>query len=75
MVKREVVFSLLALSSSWQPHSAEFIHNEAVVPLKSIAIIYTGLAIVKTFLDLPEDIPRNWDVVLYERCRNVGGIW
>jgi cation diffusion facilitator CzcD-associated flavoprotein CzcO len=72
---REIIFSLLALPSSWQPHSPEPVH---VVPCKSIAIIgagSAGLAALKTFLDLPEDTRHDWNIALYEQRRDVGGIW
>lgn len=45
---------------------------------KSVAIIgagSAGLAALKTFLDLPEDVRRNWDITLYEQRRDVGGVW
>ncbi|KAI0079376.1 FAD/NAD(P)-binding domain-containing protein [Panus rudis PR-1116 ss-1] len=45
---------------------------------KSIAIVGSGsagIAILKALLDLPEDVRQNWDIVLYEQRRNVGGVW
>lgn len=45
---------------------------------KSIAIIGAGsggLAALKTLLDLPEDVRRNWEIVLYEQHSDVGGLW
>ena len=43
---------------------------------KSIAIIgagSAGLATLKTLLDVPEH--NSWDIVLFERREDVGGIW
>ncbi|KAI6149290.1 hypothetical protein BKA82DRAFT_1006120 [Pisolithus tinctorius] len=45
---------------------------------KSVAIIgagSAGLAMLKTLLDLPVETRSEWDIVLYERRRDVGGIW
>ncbi|KAF9263242.1 FAD/NAD(P)-binding domain-containing protein [Marasmius fiardii PR-910] len=45
---------------------------------KSIAIVgagSAGLGILKTILNLPEDLRSGWDIILYEQRRNVGGIW
>ncbi len=53
-------------------------HNGASEPSKSIAIVgagSAGLAILKTILDLPEDVRSDWDIVLYEQRWNVGGLW
>ena len=47
-------------------------------PSKSIAIVGAGsggLAILKSILDLPEDVREGWEVVLYEQRRDVGGVW
>lgn len=47
-------------------------------PSKSIAIVGAGsggLAILKTLFDLPEHVRHDWEVVLYEQRRNVGGVW
>ncbi|PIL35194.1 hypothetical protein GSI_02984 [Ganoderma sinense ZZ0214-1] len=47
-------------------------------PSKSIAIVGAGsggLAILKTILDLPPDVRHDWEVILYEQRRDVGGIW
>ena len=47
-------------------------------PSKSIAIVGAGsggIAILKTLLDLPEDVRASWDIVLYEQRRDVGGLW
>ena len=45
---------------------------------KSIAIVgagSAGLAVLKTFLDLPLEIRREWEFVLFEQRRDVGGVW
>lgn len=45
---------------------------------KSIAIVgggSAGLAVLKTILDLPLETRAEWEVVLFEQRRNVGGVW
>ncbi|KAI6149283.1 hypothetical protein BKA82DRAFT_3220827 [Pisolithus tinctorius] len=45
---------------------------------KSVVIVGAGsarLAMLKTLLDLPVETRAEWDIVLYERRRDVGGIW
>ncbi|KZT04455.1 FAD/NAD-P-binding domain-containing protein [Laetiporus sulphureus 93-53] len=45
---------------------------------KSIAIVGAGsggLAALKTILDVASNINANWEVVLFEQHRNVGGLW
>ncbi|KAI6149282.1 hypothetical protein BKA82DRAFT_4353296 [Pisolithus tinctorius] len=45
---------------------------------KSVAIVgagSAGLAMLQTLLDLPVETRTNWDIVLYERRRDVGGVW
>lgn len=45
---------------------------------KSIAIVGAGsggLAVLKTLLDLPEEVRSSWEIVLYEQRRDVGGLW
>ena len=47
-------------------------------PSKSIAIVgagSAGIAVLKTLLDLPEDVRATWDIVLYEQRVDVGGLW
>lgn len=70
---QQAVFSLLI--APFLPHpSAPDVH----VPSKSIAIVgagSAGLAALKTFLDLPEKTRANWDIILYEQRKDVGGIW
>lgn len=73
----QLPFSLsLLLPSFFQPS-----HDPPTLtrtPDKSVAIIgagSAGLAALKTFLDLPDDVRGNWDVTLFEQRRDVGGIW
>jgi cation diffusion facilitator CzcD-associated flavoprotein CzcO len=45
---------------------------------KSIAIVgagSAGLAVLKTLLDLPENVRSNWRIVCYEQRHDVGGVW
>lgn len=45
---------------------------------KSVAIVgggSGGLAALKTILDVAAEINENWDVVLFEQHRDVGGVW
>ncbi|KAH9829712.1 FAD/NAD(P)-binding domain-containing protein [Rhodofomes roseus] len=45
---------------------------------KSIAIVgggSGGLAALKTILDVANDINENWEVVLFEQHRGLGGVW
>ncbi|EIN07122.1 FAD/NAD(P)-binding domain-containing protein [Punctularia strigosozonata HHB-11173 SS5] len=61
-----------SLPATWQ--------QQPLAPLapKSIAVVGTGsagLAAVKAILDLPLDIRTGWEIVAYERTRDVGGVW
>jgi cation diffusion facilitator CzcD-associated flavoprotein CzcO len=45
---------------------------------RSIAIIgagTAGLSLLKTILDFPEDVKDNLDIVVFERRKDVGGVW
>lgn len=58
--------------------AASVAHTHSDGPSKSIAIVgagSAGLAILKTILDLPEDVRSGWEIALYEQRRNVGGLW
>ena len=48
-------------------------------PDKRIAIVgggTGGIVMLKTLVDdLPRDITRTWEIVLFEQRDNVGGIW
>ncbi|KAI5984271.1 hypothetical protein EDD15DRAFT_2375305 [Pisolithus albus] len=53
-------------------------HDFGQDTVKSIAIVgagSAGLAMLKGLLDLPPEIRADWDIVLYEQRRDVGGIW
>ena len=59
------------------PGSAK-LHYAPHTPSKSIAIVgagSAGIAVLKTILELPEEVRANWKVVLYEQRRDVGGVW
>ncbi|KAI0306167.1 hypothetical protein B0F90DRAFT_1696709 [Multifurca ochricompacta] len=49
------------------------------VPNKRIAIIgggTAGIIMLKTLItDLPEEVTRNWEIVLFEQRDNIGGLW
>jgi chemotaxis response regulator CheB len=49
------------------------------VPDKRIAIVgggTGGIVMLKTLVaDLPKDITRTWEIVLFEQRDDVGGIW
>ena len=67
--------SLLLPSFFWPAQDALSVLTTAE---KSVAIVgagSAGLAALKTFLDLPENVRGNWNITLYEQRRDVGGIW
>ncbi len=46
--------------------------------LKAVAIVgagTAGLAMMKTLLDLPEAQRRSWNIVVFDRQSEVGGLW
>ena len=49
------------------------------VPDKRIAIVgggTSGIVMLKTLVeDLPKDVTRSWEIVLFEQRNEVGGIW
>ena len=50
--------------------------NDAI--RKSIAIVgagSSGLSSLKTFLDVAESKEQDWELVVFERREDVGGIW
>jgi cation diffusion facilitator CzcD-associated flavoprotein CzcO len=55
------------------------VSSTADVPDKRIAIVGAGtggIVMLKTFVDdLPKDITRTWEIVLFEQRDDVGGIW
>ena len=80
----QAVLSLLTLSLSWSqrlpqyPVDAPSDSQSQGDVTKSIAIVGAGsggLAILKTLLDLPEEVRSTWEIVLYEQKRDVGGVW
>lgn len=45
---------------------------------KTIAIVgagTAGLAILKSLLDLPEETRHGWNIVVFERRHDIGGVW
>ncbi|KAH6917478.1 dimethylaniline monooxygenase [Coprinopsis sp. MPI-PUGE-AT-0042] len=55
-----------------------FTYPEPLPQPKVIAIVgagSAGLAALKSFLDLPLETRRNWDVILYEQREDVAGVW
>lgn len=80
----QAVLSLLSLSLPWSqrplslPDQTQPQRVQGPNITKSIAIVGAGsggLAILKTFLDLPEEVRSTWEFVLYEQRRDVGGVW
>ncbi|KAF7985262.1 hypothetical protein HWV62_6391 [Athelia sp. TMB] len=72
----QAVLSLLLSPFSQQPFRA--LDSSSSAGGKSVAIIgagSAGLAALKTFLDLPRETRGDWDIVLFEQRRDVGGIW
>lgn len=60
--------------------SSPLFHNDALPTQspKSIAIIgagSSGLAMLKTLVDLPEQTKKSLNFVLFEQRRDLGGIW
>jgi cation diffusion facilitator CzcD-associated flavoprotein CzcO len=53
--------------------------STADVPNKRIAIVgggTGGIVMLKTLVaDLPKDMTRTWEIVLFEQRDDVGGIW
>lgn len=75
-----LVLSLLPLLALGHEYDYEqtVLSSSSKRPAKSIAIVGAGsggLAILKTIFDLPPDVRRDWEVVLYEQRRDVGGVW
>lgn len=45
---------------------------------KSVVVVgagSAGLAMLRALVDLQDELDSNLDIVLYEQCRDVGGIW
>lgn len=83
MVNARAIFGLIASSTAFalaQRPIQEPFHWHVAAPTtrKSIAIVgggAAGQAVLKTFLDLPEDTRRDWEIVLFERRGHIGGVW
>ena len=48
------------------------------VPQKSIAIIgagSAGLEALRTLLDLPKEVRRDWKISVFESREDIGGVW
>ena len=69
-------FVLYALTLTWPgSEPPQFIDEQ---PRKSIAIVgggSAGLAVLKVLLDVEHETGADWDIVLYEQRRDVGGVW
>ena len=69
----------LSLLQFQVPLPLSSISSTVNVPDKRIAIVGAGtggLVMLKTLVDdLPKDITRTWEIVLFEQRDNVGGIW
>ncbi|KAH7928545.1 FAD/NAD(P)-binding domain-containing protein [Leucogyrophana mollusca] len=77
-MKNLVQVVLSFLSSPLLPATNPVQNVEVVLPFKSIAVVgagTAGLAALKTLLDLPEHIRKDWEIVLFEQRSNVGGLW
>lgn len=61
--------------------SGSYLHDVVVQEShasKSIAVVgagSAGLAMLKTFIDLPEEMREGWTISLLEQREDVGGIW
>ena len=81
MYLAQLVFFLLPLATlgnAYEAGQTVLAPSSSRKPAKSIAIVGAGsggLAILKTIFDLPLDVRRDWEVVLYEQRRDVGGVW
>ena len=69
----------LSLLQFQVPNHLSNISSTSDVPDKRIAIVGAGtggIVMLKTLLDdLPKDVTRNWEIVLFEQRDDVGGIW
>jgi NADPH-dependent glutamate synthase beta subunit-like oxidoreductase len=74
----QLVLSLLQFSGVLPKNNHPLGLSEAKGEKKSIAIIgagTAGLATLKTIFDLPKEVTANWDVVVFEKRWDVGGVW
>ena len=55
------------------------VESTADVPNKRVAIVgggTSGIVMLKTLIDdLPKDVTRTWEIVLFEQRDDIGGIW
>lgn len=69
----------LSLLQFQVPIPLSSVSSTADVPDKRIAIVgggTGGIVMLKTLVDdLPKDITRTWEIVLFEQRDDVGGIW
>jgi cation diffusion facilitator CzcD-associated flavoprotein CzcO len=69
----------LSLLQFQVPLPLSSVSSTADVPDKRIAIVgggRGGIVMLKTLVDdLPKDITRTWEIVLFEQRDDVGGIW
>jgi heterodisulfide reductase subunit A-like polyferredoxin len=73
----KTLLSYVLLLSSDSPADLQHALIEST-PSKSILIVGGGTAgqsSLKTFLDVPERIRHDWNIVLYEKRDDIGGVW
>ena len=72
-------FALSLLQIQVPLHLSSISPTADVPDNKRIAIVGAGtggIVMLKTLLDdLPKDVTRNWEIVLFEQRDDVGGIW
>ena len=70
---------VLSLLQFQVPVPLSSVSSTADVPDKRIAIVgggTSGIVMLKTLIDdLPKDVTRTWEIVLFEQRDDVGGIW
>lgn len=75
----KAVLSALAFNLGFPPSQLPLpAANEAPVPSKSIAIVgagSAGVAMLYTLLEFPLEVRKDWEIVLFEQARDVGGVW
>jgi len=74
----QLALSWLRFYGMSNPSGTQPTFGQASERRKSIAIVGAGtggLSALKALLDLPTETRTNWDIVLYEKRSNVGGVW
>ena len=70
---------VLSLLQFQVPVPLSSVSSTTDVPDKRIAIVgggTSGIVMLKTLIDdLPKDVTRTWEIVLFEQRDDVGGIW